>query len=487
MSESSYQTVEAERVSRDSWIDEADVVIVGLGCAGVCAAIEARETGADVLVLERASGGGGVTAMAAGHLYLGGGTRVQKAVGVEDDVEAMFTYLLMNTPDPDEAKIRLYCEQSVAHFDWLVAHGVPFNDSMYKGKHVLQMTDECLIWSGNEEVYPFREKAKPAPRGHKVAQVGEAGGAKMMECLIARAEESGVRIVCDAHVHELVREGGRIAGVGYRVFGEDKGYVRARKGVILAAGQFTQNAEMVAEYLPHLTRKGYHLQYTPNDDGAGHQLGAAAGGILEHMDGALVTSPFYPDENHIKGILVNKEGKRYVAEDSYHSRSSIITTEQPDSVGYLIVDDSIYEKPPLFGGYPVIDAYESIAEMEEGLGLPKNSLQETVRLYNENAAKGEDPEFHKGKKWLKPLDTPPFAALDGSLGTSPYMAFTLGGLDVSIDGEVLDAAGKAIPGLYAIGGCASNIAQDGTGYSSGTCIGESTFFGRRAGRHAAGS
>jgi predicted oxidoreductase len=65
------------------------------------------------------------------------------------------------------------------------------------------------------------------------------------------------------------------------------------------------------------------------------------------------------------------------------------------------------------------------------------------------------------------------------------MCFTLGGLDVSIEGEVLDAKGQAIPGLYAIGGCASNIAQDGSGYSSGTCIGESTFFGRRAGRHAA--
>ena len=189
MSRTEYGVVPADQV--DHWADEADVVIVGLGCAGVCAAIEAREAGADVVVLERASGGGGVTAMAAGHVYLGGGTRVQKAVGVEDSVEDMFRYLVMNTPEPDEAKIRLYCEQSVAHFDWLVAHGVPFNDTMYQGKHVLQMTDECLIWSGNEEVHPFRDEARPAPRGHKVAQEGHLGGAKMMECLIQRAEALG--------------------------------------------------------------------------------------------------------------------------------------------------------------------------------------------------------------------------------------------------------------------------------------------------------
>ena len=65
------------------------------------------------------------------------------------------------------------------------------------------------------------------------------------------------------------------------------------------------------------------------------------------------------------------------------------------------------------------------------------------------------------------------------------MCFTLGGLRVSKDGEVVRGDGRTVPGLYAVGACASNIAQDGTGYSSGTCIGESTFFGRRAGRHAA--
>jgi len=486
MSDADYRVVEASEVAE--WVDEADIVIVGLGCAGVCAAIEAKQAGADVLVVERASGGGGVTAMAAGHLYLGGGTRVQKAVGVEDAVEDMYTYLVMNTPEPNEEKIRLYCDESVSHFDWLVEQGVPFKDTMYQGKHVLQMTDECLIWSGNEEVYPFREKARPAPRGHKVAQVGELGGAKMMEMLIARAEGLGVRFVYDAQVQRLVSGGGRIVGVDHRVFGEEKGAIRARKAVVLATGQFTESEKLLGEFLPDLLDERYTRQFTPNDDGAGHQLGRAAGGVLKHMGGALVTSPFYPAESHIKGILVNKQGERYVAEDSYHSRSSMFTIEQEDSVGYLIVDDEVYSgEPPLFGGYPVVDAWETVEEMEKGLGMPEGALQETIRRYNENAAKGEDPDFHKGRKWLKPLDTPPYAALDGSLGQSPYMCFTLGGLDVSIDAEVLREDGSVIPGLYAIGGCASNIAQDGTGYSSGTCIGESTFFGRRAGRHAAGS
>jgi 3-oxo-5alpha-steroid 4-dehydrogenase len=489
MSKSEYTVIEAEAVS--GWsadTAEADVVIIGLGCAGVCAAIEAREAGADVLVFERASGGGGVTGMAAGHLYLGGGTRVQKAVGVEDTVEDMFTYLMMNTPEPDEAKIRIYCDESVSHFNWLVEQGVPFNDTMYKGKHVLQMTDECLIWSGNEEVYPFREKATPAPRGHKVAQVGELGGAKMMECLTAKAESLGVRFVYDAQVHNHLRENGNIVGVGYRVFGEEKGSVRARNGVILAAGQFTQNEDLLAEYFPELLDEGYTRQFTPNDDGAGHQLGRAAGGVLKHMDGALVSAAFYPPESHIKGILVNKEGKRYVSEDSYHSRSSIFTIQQTDKTGWLILDEKTYAaEPQHYGAFPLVDAFETVEEMEKALGMPTGTLQQTMSSYNEHAAKGEDPEFHKGKKWLTPLDHAPYAALDASLGQATFMAFTLGGLDVTIEGEVVANGGGTIPGLYAIGGCASNIAQDGTGYSSGTCIGESTFFGRRAGRHVAAS
>lgn len=466
------------------WDAEADVVIVGMGSAGACAAIEAREAGAEVLVLERASGPGGLTASAAGHIYMGGGTRVQQAVGIEDSVEDMYQYLLANTPEPDETKIRLYCEESVAHFDWLVAHGVPFEDTYHREKNVVQMTSECLIDSGNEAAWPFYEKAKPAARGHKVAMEGEAGGAKLIEMLAGHAEKIGVVVQTDCQVRELVRDGDRIVGVRYKSFDGEK-TARARKAVILAAGQFGMNSELIDERCPRLADARVEKQGSTFDDGAGHQLGEAAGGVCDHMDGALLTSPFYPPEQLIKGILVNKEGKRFVNEDSYHSKTSISCTEQPDGIAYLIADDSFFARP-LFQWQPLVDAWEDVASMERDLGMPEGSLQKTIADYNEHAAKGEDPEFHKVAKWLTPLTHPPYAALNMSLGEANYVGFPLGGLRVSIDAEVLTAAGETIPGLYAAGGCASNIAQDGLGYSSGTCIGEGTYFGRRAGRHAAG-
>jgi len=478
---SKYGVVDASTIG--NFDAEADVVIVGMGSAGSCAAIEAAEAGADVLVLERASGAGGLTASAAGHLYLGGGTRVQKAVGLEDTVEDMYRYLVANTPEPDEAKIRLYCEESVAHFDWLVAQGVPFEDSYHREKNVVQMTTECLIDSGNEAAWPFSEKAKPVARGHKVAMEGEAGGAKLIEVLVARAEKLGVRIQYDTAVMQLVRDGDRIAGVVAKTT-DGKLAVKARKAVILAAGQFGMNQELIDERCPRLADDRIEKQGSTFDDGAGHQLGEAAGGVCDHMDGALLTSPFYPPEQLIKGILVNKHGKRFVNEDSYHSKTSIYCTEQDDAVAYLIADDSFFARP-LFQWQELVDAWDTVEEMERDLHMPEGSLQETIADYNAGAEKGEDPAFHKGKKWLVPLTHPPFAALDMSVGKANYVGFPLGGLRVTIDGEVVAKNGGTLPGLFAVGGCASNIAQDGAGYSSGTCIGEGTFFGRRAGRKAA--
>src|SRR6185369_6013658 len=93
------------------WDREADVVVVGFGCAGACAAIEAAEAGAEVLVLERAGGGGGTSAMSGGLIYMGGGTPVQQACGFEDSSDDMFRFLMAALgPEPDEAKIRVFCE-----------------------------------------------------------------------------------------------------------------------------------------------------------------------------------------------------------------------------------------------------------------------------------------------------------------------------------------------------------------------------------------
>ncbi|CAH0992079.1 Fumarate reductase flavoprotein subunit [Sinobacterium norvegicum] len=475
-----FAVIDVTRV--DHWHEEADVIVVGFGAAGSCAAIEAAEAGADVLVLERASGISGTTCAATGHFYLGGGTPPQRANGIDDSSEAMFDYLMANTPQPDEQKIRLYCEQSVEHFHWLTDQGVPFNNGFYRKKHFEQPTDECLIWSGNEKVWPISQQAKPAPRGHKVEKTGSEGGGLVMKHLTAKAQSSGVRFQHDAAVKNLLLDGDRVVGVSYSHFKEQR-FVRAHKAVILAAGGFAMNQQMMDQYCPRLADPRVYKQGNPFDDGSGIELGMSVGGATEHMDGALITSPFYPPQELLFGIMVNNQGQRFINEDSYHARTAAACLAQPDDTVYLIADNDTFGRPEL-GMQELIDAWETVAEMEQDLQLPTGALQKTMADYNRAAENGSDPEQHKYKDWVKPLNNPPYAAIECSFGKSFYVGFTLGGLKVNVDGQVINQQQQVVDGLYAAGACASNIAQDGAGYSSGTCIGESTFFGRRAGRHA---
>lgn len=466
-----------------SFADTADFVVVGLGAAGAAAAIEARQASLDVLVIERASGGGGSTAASGGYVYCGGGTHVQKANGFDDTVEDMIAYLTAVTPRPDVAKIRAYCEDSVAHFNWLETQGIPFNEKYYPGKHYEVPTDETLSYTGNEKVHPFLEKARPAPRGHQVGVPG-AGGSVLIGKLIAAAQGAGARFQFDAAVNALVtNSSGRVVGVRLRRFGEDS-YVAARRGVLLATGGFAANREMTREFCPFMARDDVYVVGGAWSDGAGIRLGAGVGAVPTNMDGILITSPLYPPESLLKGLLVNKSGRRFVPEDSYHGRTTAEILRQPEQQAWLILDNAMFA-PPSFGNQQLVDAWESVAEMEAALGMPEGALQRTVSDYNRHAARGEDPELHKQREWVQPLQELPFAALDCSPGKAVYSGFTLGGLAVDMDGRVLNQEGKPIAGLYAAGATASNIAQDSIGYSSGVCIGESTYFARRAARAVA--
>ena len=114
--------VEAREISQ--WHAETDVLVVGYGGAGACAALEAQSCGAEVILLEAASDGGGTTALSGGQIYLGGGTPIQQACGFSDTREDMEAYIRIAAgANADADKIRVYCEGSLEHFDWLVAQG----------------------------------------------------------------------------------------------------------------------------------------------------------------------------------------------------------------------------------------------------------------------------------------------------------------------------------------------------------------------------
>jgi 3-oxo-5alpha-steroid 4-dehydrogenase len=269
---------------------EFDVVVVGFGIAGGCAAVEAAAAGASVLVLERAAVAGGTSAMAGGHFYLGGGTVVQRATGHADTPDQMYAYLMAVTPDPEPDKIRAYADGSAEHCDWLESLGFEFERSFYPDKAVIQPQTQGLMYTGNEKVWPFRDQAVPAPRGHKVPVPGDTQGAKLVvDLLVRRAAELGVETWFETGATELVTDGADVSGVRWRSFA-GTGTVRAA-GVVLAAGGFVMNADMVAEHVPQLARKPFVLG-TTYDDGLGIRLGLSVGAQALHMDQAFISAPF---------------------------------------------------------------------------------------------------------------------------------------------------------------------------------------------------
>jgi len=522
-----------------TWDDEADVVVVGFGGAGAVAALQAQEEGADVVALDRFSGGG-ATAISGGVFYAGGGTRIQGEAGVEDDVEAMHAYLSLEVKGAvSDATLRDFCERSVENLAWLEAAGVPFEGSLCPHKTSYPTDDYFLYYSGNEGMAPYRDTAKPAPRGHRAKGTG-LPGRSFYGPLRATALQRGVRLFTESRATSLVREDGRVVGVEYARIPDGslaarrhrfwtwaasaiKNYspgsqrkwnrraaaieqkhavarrVRARRGVVLAAGGFIYNREMVSEYAAPY-RPGMPLG-TPGDDGSGIRLGESVGGALDRMDRVSAWRFINPPPAFTHGILVDKQGERYVNESLYGAAVGEAMVEHHRGEAVLIIDADIYAtarsqvgrgKTQWFQTAPALlnlwvnrRKAGSIEGLAEACRMPPEALRATVDAYN---AIADDPDAADplGKDTLAALRTPPYYAIDCSIGSRrfPCPTLTLGGLRVDeATGAVLTEEATPIPGLYAAGRNAVGVCSQQ--YVSGLSIADCVYSGRRAGRHAA--
>lgn len=470
------------------WDAEADVVVAGFGTAGSAAAAEAAASGADVLVLERTSGWESAAgALAGGLIYMGGGTAVQRECGFEDTADDMFRFLMAAMgPGVDEQRCRVYCEGSVDHFDWLVECGVPFKHSFWETPAWEPPLDDGLMYSGGENAYPFNELVRPAPRAHVPQMEGKktgrkGGGWMLLSALTTTALRRGAKVEYDTFVERLVTDGeGSVVGLVARRYG-DRICVRARGGVVLSTGSFTYADRLLAAHSPWLIgRPGSAVEA---HDGRSMLMAQALGADVRHMDAyecALGIDPALL----VRGILVNSQGQRFINEDTYPGRIAHAILRTQDNDAFLVIDEESYEASPeplrmKFLKLRPKWAASSPAELEEDIGLAGGTLEATLSVWNRHASAGIDPVFHKASKWVRPIT--------GTIGVIDLRqmcnGFTLGGLATTVDAEVLHVDGAAIGGLFAAGRAANGIPA--WGYASGTSLGDSTFFGRRAGRAAA--
>ena len=507
------------------WDEHADVVVVGFGGAGACAALEAARTGADVLAIDRFTGGG-ATAVSGGIVYAGGGTSVQKAAGVVDTVDDMVAYLRQEVGDAvSEQTLREFCASSAEMVDWLTEAGVPFDPSVCPFKTSYPPNDYYLYYSGSENAWPYRSTATPAPRGHRTHGRGTSGRV-FFAALASAARAAGVRVLPQTTATSLVVEGGRVTGVECRTLRsrwhavlhryatkpglyipgfaralhrriaalEDRHgrvvRIRARRGVVLSAGGFVNNREMMRAHAPSF-RGGLPLG-TQGDDGSGIHLGESVGGVTDRMSTVSAWRFLTPPSALLRGVLVDASGERFVDESSYGAAIGSKLVKERGGKAWLLVDETILRAAKrqirsetlwfqrLSAHYLLRTAVrgQSVEEVARRSGVDPSGLAATVAAYG----RGEDA-FGKLPELVAPL-TGPFALIDCSYGPRlgyPCPMLTLGGLRVDEGtGQVVD-----VPGLYAAGRTAVGICSNS--YVSGLSLADCVFSGRRAGRHAAGN
>jgi succinate dehydrogenase/fumarate reductase flavoprotein subunit len=471
------------------WDEEADVVVVGYGAAGSAAAIVAHDTGAKVLILEKNEAGGGSTCMS-------GGFFVSPA-----DTDGAVDYLLACAQagdgmsfDLDRAMLSAWAEEAVKNADWLKRMGGEVGVFIPSG------------WYREFKGFESYKSWGPTktPFGPGLWQI-------LSDAVAARK----IAVAYKTSVKELLlNKKGEVAGVTGERGGKEI-TIRGRKATILTCGSFDHNETMKKNYLKSYPQ--YSVGHLGNT-GDAITLAARVGAALWHMNAApgtlchkfpevpaaFVSGILYFAKNR-SVILVNKYGDRFVNEAlPYDAVSKALDFFDPmkrdfpnipswcifdekarlqGSAGFSIrLGTAVYKwsrdnKEEIDKGWIVRgDTLRDLSD-QTGMELPK--LENAVRIYNDNAKVGKDPDF--GREKPIPIEGPPFFALKGY----PGLFGTCGGPRINEKAQVMDVRARIVPRLYAAG-AASAFAVAFLYPLSGTMIGDALAMGRIAGRNAAG-
>jgi fumarate reductase flavoprotein subunit len=447
---------------------EFDVIVIGGGLAGHCAALAAAEEGATAALLEKEQRTGGSTALSGGFFAFAD-TPLQRARGIADSNDLLYDDLRkVGGPATDPALLRAYVDGQRELHDWLLERGAAF---------------PAVERSAGQSV----------PRSHQ----GDIG--RILDLIASRAAATGrVTLRTGAAARRLLRDGneGRVTGVR-----TDAGTIAARGGVVLATGGFSRSEELLREFAPNQA-KALRIGGAGNV-GDGLRMAWRLGAGLRDMSfvkGTFGTHPTTGTEKHeillgfyMGAIVVNRLGRRFIDESASYKLLGDACLAQPDALAFQIFDQNILDRSepdvPLFDIKPALERglvvrAETPEELARLCGIDPAALADTLRRYNAGVDAGRDPEFgrdgicnHSGA--LVRIDQPPFYAYPS---TSVVLA-TYCGLTVTPEAEVLDVFAERIDGLYAAGEITGGF--HGTAYMTGTSLGKAALFGRVAGRNAA--
>jgi 3-oxosteroid 1-dehydrogenase len=542
------------------WDHECDVVVVGSGFGGMTAALRATHRGLDALVLEKMPSYGGSSALSGGGVWIPNNP-VNVRSGLADSVERARTYMgaIVGDRVPQE-RIDAFLEAGPAAMEFLEAEtrwvrfmrvpGYADYHPEEPGGEPRGRTVEPVPIDGRKlgehEATLLRNPMMKAPAGMYVTQgeyrkltqvlttwVGRmtamriglrtayvkllrrrmlALGAAGMGRFRMALHDAGVPLWLETAMDELVVEDGRVVGVKATRDGAEVA-IRARRGVVLAAGGFERNEAMRKQY----QREPINAVWTSGAEGntgdailAGQGLGAAVDLMDDAWWGPSIDTGgpglFILAERSLPGaIVVDSTGERYVNEaspyvDFVHRMYERHGVDGASTIpSHLIIDQRYRNRYPFVQAPPraplprwmtkfgVVTVADSLEDLAEKIDVPLDGLKATFARVNELAAKGHDDDFGKGdsaydRYYGDPANTPnPCLA---PIGEAPFYAFRLipgdlgtkGGLVTDARARVLREDGSAIDGLYAIGNTSASVM--GNDYAgAGATIGPAIAFG----------
>lgn len=556
------------------WDHEVDVLVVGSGAGGLTAAIAAADAHGEVLVIEKAGEFGGTSATSGGGIWIPNSPLAREA-GLEDSDEEAFSYLRpQSAPNVPDSLIRAYIRNAPVMLEWLQAStpvrfaSMPYPDYHVEypgGKHGFRthlpipydgraLGDDILKLRGPspaaslfgvinwrfDETYTllFRPKGWMGTLGrmfwryatdfpHRLRSIKDRSltlGNALVGGLWVALKKRRADVWLNTALIDLVAEDGRVTGAIVARDGKHQ-RIRARKGVILAAGGFERNAELRKRYLPGSddpTMSGSQINNMGDSILAAERAGVALRNMHSTWSAPVFRVPgeararLSTIERALPGcIIVNQAGKRYMNEAaSYHVVGRQMLEYDTPGAGtqpsWFVFDAAFRHKYPVGPLLPLIpDAFQpsgvrkilrkadTIEALAGKIGVPPEALAATVSRFNEDARKGVDSEFDRGgpaydrmygdpratpNPTLAPIEKGPFYAMPiygGDIGTN-------GGIVTNENAQALDEGDRVVPGLYAVGNNAASVM--GESYpGAGVTLGPAMTFGYVAGRHAMGT
>lgn len=448
-----------------------DLLVVGGGLAGHCAALEAAESGAEVVLVEKEAKIGGATILSGGSFAFAD-TPLQRERGIADSPERLFRDLReVGGNANDVSLVQAYVDHQGETYGWLGARGVRF---------------ERLFAASGHSV----------PRGHS------RNAQEVLDIIAEKARATGrVRTFLSTAARRLARSesDGRVTGARGDTHGRDWA-IEARHGVVLATGGFSRNERLLQLFAPN--QSGAQRMGGPGNTGDGLLMAWRAGAAFRdvgYIKGTFGNHPSAGPEDHFLlfpmyagGIAVNAKGRRFVDESQSYKIIGDACLEQPGCIGWQVFDEPIFRcgQP----GIPSMDFQADLAagrvvkadtlvELSTKIGVDAGELAATVAHYNDGVRQGFDSEFGRRHQCsahgaLVPIATPPYYAF----ASKSVVLATYCGITVDAATRVRDVFGEAIRGLYAAGGVIGGF--HGKAYMTGTANGKAAIFGRIAARTA---